>query len=95
MHSAVADAAVIGVYDQLAGERALAFLVKSEDASDTGADSRLKKELSKLVEEQLTEPHWLHDRIHFTDVIPRNTAGKVLRYKLRSQLAERQDRTNV
>lgn len=83
-HPQVLDAAVIGAPDELAGERPMAFVVRSSrDLSEEGLED-LQDELDEWVQNRLHETHWLHDRIVFLAEIPRNGTGKVLRKELRA-----------
>lgn len=83
-HPAVRDVAVIGVKDELAGERAKAFVVRSPDTMADISDEKLKEAIAEHVESGLNELHWLHDRIEFIKEIPKNQSGKILKVKLRA-----------
>ncbi|KAF3763942.1 hypothetical protein M406DRAFT_51177 [Cryphonectria parasitica EP155] len=82
LHPDVADAAVIGVPHDRDGERAKAFIIRSPATVDKEEEA-LKKDIAKHVQDNLTEPHWLHRRVEFVTDFPRNQAGKVLKYKLK------------
>ncbi|OAA52298.1 AMP-dependent synthetase/ligase [Beauveria brongniartii RCEF 3172] len=86
-HSAVADVAVIGVPDELAGERAMAFVVRSASVmTDLSADD-LQESINDHVESKLHETHWLGDRIELVSEIPKSQSGKILKKLLRAQVA--------
>lgn len=83
-HSAVADVAVIGVRDESAGERAKAFVVRSQSGKDDYDEDDLVDMLDDYVQERLDETHWLHDRIVFVEALPKSASGKVLKRELRA-----------
>lgn len=84
LHPAVREAAVIGVRDELAGERAKAFIVRSPEEMKDLSEEQLKEAIREHVEANLNELHWLHDRIEFIPEIPKNQSGKTLKVKLRA-----------
>ncbi len=80
-HQAVAEVAVVGVPDDVLGERACAFVVPREGASVT---------LSQLVEHlraKRVASYKLPERVVVVDALPRNPLGKVLKRVLREGAA--------
>ena len=72
-HPAIADACVIGVADEEAGEVPKAFVVKKSDIS--------AEQVMAWVAERLA-PHKKVRRVEFIDALPRSAAGKLLRRQL-------------
>lgn len=78
-HEKVADAAVIGVPDNTAGELPKAFIVKKPKTRVTA------EELQKYVASKVSSPKWLRGGIEFITEIPKNPSGKILRRELRER----------
>ncbi|KAJ3785036.1 phenylacetyl-CoA ligase [Lentinula aff. detonsa] len=88
MHPSIADAAVIGIPDEYAGELPMAFVVLQPTVATLAEqDSQYAMELQlsiyKHVADAKSKHKWLSGGILFTDVIPRNASGKILRRILR------------
>jgi acyl-coenzyme A synthetase/AMP-(fatty) acid ligase len=86
-HAAVAETAVVGVPDEAAGERALAFIVREPSYAPGTSESDLRKTIRDYNDLSLPEVCRLQDRIIFIDQIPKSASGKVLKRELRKQLA--------
>jgi acetyl-CoA synthetase len=82
-HDQVAEAAVIGVPDQLRGEVIEAFVVLRDPSQGT---EELAGELRQLVKDKFAA-HAYPRRVHFADALPKTPSGKVQRYILRKQRA--------
>ncbi|WP_406508082.1 4-coumarate--CoA ligase family protein [Streptomyces sp. NBC_00212] len=78
-HPAIADAAVIGVYDADGNEVPKAFVVRQPGAPDLGAD-----ELMAYVAERVA-PYKKIRRVEFVESVPRAASGKILRRELRQR----------
>jgi 4-coumarate--CoA ligase len=82
-HPAVADAAVIGLPDEEAGEIPVGYVVLKPGAQATAED------LQAYIAEQVASYKQLR-RIELTDAIPKSASGKILRRVLKDQaLAQR------
>jgi|APSaa5957512535_1039671.scaffolds.fasta_scaffold12361_4 acyl-CoA synthetase (AMP-forming)/AMP-acid ligase II len=75
-HSAVADAAVVGIPDEKFGEAVLAFIVLKEGEEVTA------EAIDVFCRERLAG-YKVPRKVEFIDIIPRNASGKVLKRSLR------------
>ncbi|PSN40615.1 putative 4-coumarate--CoA ligase 3 [Blattella germanica] len=74
----IADVAVVGIPDVLAGELPRAFVVRRPDATELTEEI-----IQKFVEPHVASYKKLAGGVRFIDIIPRNPAGKVLRHQLK------------
>ena len=81
-HPAVKDVQVIGVPDQKYGEEIFASIVLKEAGSVT------VEEMHAYIKASMAR-HKVPKYIEFVDAFPMNAAGKVLKYKMRQDAAER------
>lgn len=85
-HSAVAEAAVIGIPDEIKGEAIVGFVILKESALPTPElNSELIQHVSQLIG-AIAKPK----RLIFTPDLPKTRSGKIIRRALR-QLAQNQD----
>lgn len=82
-HPSIAEAAVVGIPDQLKGHLPFAFITLSNHADITVADDELFAEVQKLVREQIGAIASLGGMIQGKGMIPKTRSGKTLRRVLR------------
>ncbi|MEU1089492.1 4-coumarate--CoA ligase family protein [Streptomyces sp. NPDC005892] len=80
-HEHLADAAVIGVYDETGNEVPKAFLVRSPAPE---AQKLTPEDVMAYVAERVS-PYKKVRRVEFIDAVPRATSGKILRRELRDR----------
>lgn len=76
-HDAIADAAVVPVADEAAGEKPKAFVVIKPDHSVT------EEEVKSFVKDKVSYYKQIAE-VEFIDAIPKSAAGKILRRLLRN-----------
>ena len=82
-HPKVADGAVVGLADEERGERACAVVVTAEGADDLTFD-----EMTEHLTGQGIITRKLPEQLEVVDALPRNPAGKVLKFELRDRFAD-------
>lgn len=75
-HPKIKDAAVIGIPDELTGEKALGYVVRTDD-------SLTEQEVLDFVAKTTSIAKRLHGGVKFLEEIPKNPSGKILRRELR------------
>ncbi|KAG9494875.1 putative NRPS-like protein biosynthetic cluster [Fusarium musae] len=86
----VLDAAVIGIVDDEAGERPLAFVVPAKQDMTAQEKKELILHLDEAIKAQLDETHWLRKQIRFIEELPRGQSGKVLKKILREKAKQKE-----
>ncbi|WP_435592065.1 AMP-binding protein [Nocardia sp. bgisy118] len=81
LHDQVAEAAVVGLPDELRGEVLEAFVVLRNESAGS---EELAAELQQLVKEKFAA-HAYPRRVHFVTSLPKTPSGKVQRFVLRQQ----------
>jgi acyl-CoA synthetase (AMP-forming)/AMP-acid ligase II len=76
-HPEVADVAIVGVPDPVLGERACAFIVAASGTQPTTLS------LLEYLRDKQIASYKLPERFEFTEMLPRNAVGKVLKRDLR------------
>ncbi|MDL4862443.1 AMP-binding protein [Halomonas elongata] len=89
MHPAVAESAAVGQPDEIRGEIIKSYVVLRDgvEASDTLAD-----EIRQQVRERLST-HAFPRVIEFVDTLPKTPSGKIQRFKLRADAADKAETT--
>ena len=81
-HPDVADVQVIGVPDARYGEAVMACIIRKEGGTVTA------EEMTEYIKSHMAR-HKVPQYIEFVDSFPMNAAGKILKYKMREEAAER------
>jgi len=84
-HPDVQDVAVLGIADDLAGERPKAYIVLNAKAK--GDEQKCGERLIKYVQEKKVRHKWIVE-IECVDEIPKSPSGKILRRVLRNMAKE-------
>ncbi|HUJ73272.1 MAG TPA: AMP-binding protein, partial [bacterium] len=86
-HPAVAEAAAVGVHDELKGQAIVAFVVLKNDAKMTEAevDTAIKKQVDNVVG-AIARPR----EVHVVNALPKTRSGKVIRRAI-TAMAEGRD----
>uniref|UniRef100_A0A804R324 4-coumarate--CoA ligase n=1 Tax=Zea mays TaxID=4577 RepID=A0A804R324_MAIZE len=79
-HPEIKDAAVVSMKDEVAGEVPVAFIIRSEGSEIS------ENEIKQFVAKEVVFYKRIN-RVFFTDSIPKNPSGKILRKDLRARLA--------
>jgi acetyl-CoA synthetase len=90
-HEAVAEAAVIGIPDEIKGTAMIAFCVlagsagslPASDDNDAGWQPALQSELKALIAKEMGKP-LQPNRIHFVSALPKTRNAKVMRRVIRA-----------
>ncbi|HVM41348.1 MAG TPA: cyclohexanecarboxylate-CoA ligase, partial [Acidimicrobiia bacterium] len=79
-HPKVGDVAVIGLPDDLSGERVCAVVAPKEGGEAIGFE-----EMNAFLLEQGVMKQKLPEQLEVVDAVPRNPAGKILKHELRDR----------
>ena len=77
LHEGVQEAAVIGVPDDVWGERPMALVVLREEYKGKTSAQDLKDHLAKYVEDGAITDYSIPDHINFMDEMPKTSVGKL------------------
>ncbi|KAI8349450.1 hypothetical protein EDC96DRAFT_467644 [Choanephora cucurbitarum] len=86
----VADAAVIGIYDEKNMTEVPRAYITLNEADKTKDLAAIKKEIHAFVDERVIYYKKLRGGIDFIDLIPKNVSGKILRKELRELYKKQQ-----
>lgn len=81
-HEAVAESAVVGVPDEIRGERIVVFVVLREGAQDTDVEEALRQRVAKQI-----GPIARPDRVYSVPALPKTRSGKIMRRLLRRMVS--------
>lgn len=87
-HPSIADAAVIGVWDeQRQTENPRGYVVRQQSSSNRPIDPITAHEVLDFVKENVASYKQLRGGVVFVDEIPKSPSGKILRKELRSKVS--------
>jgi fatty-acyl-CoA synthase len=87
-HSAVSEAAAIGIPDSKWGERPLMLVTLREEWKGKVTEAELKAFFLKFVEEAVIPKYAIPDKIVLTDSIAKTSVGKIDKKRLRQQFVQ-------
>lgn len=85
----MADCAVIGIPDERTGELPRAYVVKK-----AGSENVTEHEIVSFIDAKVAPYKKIKGGVAFSQVIPRNNMGKVLRRQLRDDFVKQSNNTN-
>ncbi len=87
-HEAVSEAAVVAVPDDKWGERPLALAVLKDEFKDKVTAEALRDHFMAFVNSGAISKWGVPDQIHFVDVLPKTSVGKLNKRAMRQQLSK-------
>ena len=85
-HPSIADAAVIGIPDDVGGEVPRAYVVLKP-----GVEGRVEEDVQQFVDSRVNPLSRLRGGVEILEVIPKAASGKILRKQLRESFKKRQN----
>ena len=82
-HPAVREVAIVAMPDERLGERACAFVVPDDDATELDFDAML----AYLDSRRVAKPYW-PERLELVQSLPRTPSGKIQKFVLRARARE-------
>lgn len=87
-HEAVSEAAVVAVADDKWGERPLALAVLKDEFKGKVTVEQLKDHFMSFVNSGVISKWGVPDQIHFVDLLPKTSVGKLNKRAMRQQLSK-------